>query len=132
MARGKVAKLQDKSARQRKDPRQQVAIAGTCALGDRPEEAVLVTDLAVNGCRVRSNAVGVSRSETVVLHVGDVGPIAGSLKWTKGGALGVAFDEPLEQAEVERLSAAAASAGPDSPRARSPIVANNSSAETIH
>lgn len=132
MARGKVAKLQDKSARSRKDARQQVAIAGTCALGDRPEEAVLVTDLAVNGCRLRSNAVGVSRSEAVVLHVGDVGPIAGSLKWTKGGALGVSFDEPLDEAVVERLSDAAAALPGDSPRTRAPIVAANSSIGTIH
>jgi hypothetical protein len=55
---------------------------------------------------VRTEAIGVTRSEPLQLWLGDVGPIAGKLKWTKGGALGVLFDAPLDQSTLEALLAA--------------------------
>ena len=72
-----------------------VAIEGRCSIGGREAQDVLVTDLDQLGCRMRAAAVGVIKSEPVVLWVSQVGPIPGRLKWTKGGALGVAFNAPL-------------------------------------
>ena len=104
MARGKKrAKLQEKTARSRSTPREAVAIDGTCVIGERDREPALVTDLGLSGCRVRTEVVGVTRSETLVLYLGEFGPIAGSLKWTKGGALGVRFDTPLDEGTLEAL-----------------------------
>ena len=105
MAKAKRPTLQQRSASSRAGDRATVAIAGTCRVGDRPEEDVLITDLASNGCRMRAGAVGVTKTEPLVLRIGPAGPIAARLKWTKGGALGVSFDTPLDEALVEELCA---------------------------
>ena len=103
MARGKHAKLQEKTARSRANPRKRVAIDGTCTIGERDKEEVLITDLGPTGCRMRTGAVGVTKSEPLLLWLGDVGPISGRLKWSKGGALGVSFDQPLSDDDLGRL-----------------------------
>lgn len=108
MAKAKRPKLQQRSASARAGDRTTVAIAGTCRVGDRPEEDVLVTDLGADGCRMRGGAVGVTKAEPLVLRIGSAGPIAARLKWTKGGALGVSFDDPLDEDVLERLYAASA------------------------
>lgn len=110
MPRGKSAKLQPPSARSRTTARQRVAIDGNCVIGTRDKETALVTDLGLTGCRVRTEAVGVTRSETLVLWLGDVGPIPGTLKWSKGGALGVLFDTPLDEGTLAALLASGDSA----------------------
>lgn len=106
MTRGKSARLQPSSARSRTTPRERVVIDGTCIIGERERETALVTDLGLQGCRVRTEAIGVTRSETMQLWLGEVGPIAGRLKWTKGGSLGVLFDSPLDEGTLEALLAA--------------------------
>jgi len=107
MTRGKKrARLQDKGARSRTTPREQVVIEGLCVIGERDKEAALVTDLGLQGCRVRTEAVGVTRSEALQLWLGEFGPVAGKLKWTKGGSLGVRFDQPLDEGTLEALLAA--------------------------
>lgn len=103
MTKGKRAKLQQNTARSRTTTRQPVVIDGECVIGERAKETALVTDLGLQGCRVRTEAVGVTRSETLQLWLGEVGPIAGRLKWSKGGSLGVLFDTPLEEATLEAL-----------------------------
>ena len=104
MTRGKKrAKLQQKSARSRTTPREMVVIEGFCVIGERDKESALVTDLGLSGCRVRTEAVGVTRSETLQLWLGEFGPVSGQLKWSKGGSLGVRFDAPLEEETLEAL-----------------------------
>ena len=103
MTREKRTKLESTSARLRTLPRQHVVIEGTCVIGDRGKEWALVTDLGLSGCRVRTEAVGVTRSEALVLWLGEVGPIPGKLKWTKGGSLGILFDSPLDEGTLEAL-----------------------------
>lgn len=106
MTRGKSAKLERKSAGSRTTRRDSVVIEGTCAIGERGKETALVTDLGLEGCRVRTEVVGVTRSEPLLLWFGELGPIAGKLKWTKGGSLGVLFDTPIDEAMLEALLAA--------------------------
>ena len=106
MTRGKHTKLQQNSARSRSTLRSAVVIEGSCVIGDRGKESALVTDLGLQGCRVRTEAVGVTRSEGLQLWLGEVGPISGKLKWTKGGSLGVQFDYPLDQGTLDALLAA--------------------------
>jgi hypothetical protein len=103
MTREKRAKLQQKTARSRTTTRQPVVIDGQCVIGERPKETALVTDLGLQGCRVRTEAIGVTRSEGLQLWLGEFGPIAGKLKWSKGGSLGVLFDTPLEEETLESL-----------------------------
>jgi hypothetical protein len=103
MTRGKRPKLQQTTARSRITPRSAVVIDGQCAVGERAKEPALVTDLGLQGCRVRTEAVGVKRSEGLLLWLGEVGPISGTLKWSKGGSLGVLFDTPLDEAMLNAL-----------------------------
>ncbi|WP_305096737.1 hypothetical protein [Croceibacterium aestuarii] len=105
MAKGKSAKLVQSGPRDRTAGREQVAIPGRCSIGGREEEEVLVTDLGRHGCRMHTGAVGVTRSERLVLILAGCAPIQGSLKWSKGGALGVRFSEPLGQEQLETLCA---------------------------
>jgi hypothetical protein len=102
----KRAKLQQNTARSRSSPREHVVIEGACVIGERGKEAALVTDLGLQGCRVRTEAVGVTRSEALQLWLGEFGPVAGTLKWTKSGSLGVRFDQPLDEGTLEALLAA--------------------------
>lgn len=102
MARNRPT-LQRDSAHSRGTARPTVTLDGRCSIGGRGEQEVVVTDLHARGCRMRGAAVGVIKSEPLVLWVGDIGPVAGRLKWTKGGSLGVAFDEPLAPALLETL-----------------------------
>jgi hypothetical protein len=85
--------------------RESVAIPGTYQVGERPAEPVLVTDLSAYGCRLRGDSVGVTKSEPVMLWLGETGPIGAKLKWVKKGSLGLAFDDALDDNLLERLLA---------------------------
>jgi len=85
--------------------RESVVIPGTCQVGDRLPESVLITDLSAGGCRLRADSIGVTKSEPVQLWFGDVGPILAKLKWIKKGSLGLAFDTRLEDKVLEDLLA---------------------------
>lgn len=103
MTSRKASKLQQNSARSRTSQRNAVVIEGACVIGERGKESALVTDLGLRGCRVWTEAVGVTRSEGLLLWLGEVGPIAGKLRWSKGGSLGVLFDSPLDEGTLEAL-----------------------------
>lgn len=110
MGKAKRPILRQRSANSREGDRATVAVAASCTMGDRPEEAVLVTNLSPTGCRIRAGAVGVTKTEPLVLRIGSAGPITARLAWAKGGALGVLFDTPLAEELVEELRAASAPA----------------------
>ena len=103
MTRGKRATLRQTSARDRNNAREAVAITATCRIGDRAEEQVLVTDLNAGGCRMHTSAVGVTRAEPLVLVLPGCEPIDATLKWIKGGSLGVRFATPLGEEQVATL-----------------------------
>lgn len=90
----------------RTDTRESVVIPGTCQVGERSPEAVLVTDLSASGCRLRGDSIGVTKSEPVQLWLGNAGPISAKLKWVKKGSLGLAFDVSLDEKLLEKLLAA--------------------------
>ena len=105
MTRGKRAPLRPTSSRDRNSTREQVAIAAACSIGERAEEQVLVTDLNTGGCRMHTAAVGVLRSEPLVLTFAGCDPVRATLKWNKGGSLGVRFDTALSEEAVATLCA---------------------------
>lgn len=95
MAGRKTPSLHRHTARAQGSARRQVAIEGRCRIGGRAPHDVLVTDLGESGCRLHANAIGVTKAEPLELWLGEMGPIAGRLKWTRNGALGVSFDTAL-------------------------------------
>lgn len=99
----KPAMLSRKTTRSADAERQRVAIDGRCSIGGREAQDVMVIDLDPTGCQMRASAVGVTKAEPVKLWFGSTGPIDGRLKWTKGGALGVSFEAPLEDDVLETL-----------------------------
>jgi hypothetical protein len=88
--------------------RERVALSGTCRIGGRPVQEVHVVDLSPSGCQLIGRAVGVTKGETMELTMASLGPFAGTLKWAKRGALGVAFDTPLDEQALARLGEAEA------------------------
>jgi hypothetical protein len=103
MSSRKPATLSRKSARPDDSARRHVAIEGRCSIGGREAQDVMVTDLDLTGCRMRANAIGVIKAEPLKLWFGATGPIDGKLEWTKGGALGVSFEAPLETEMLDTL-----------------------------
>lgn len=104
MTRGKSAKLVNGGSHGRASSGEAVAIAASCTIGTRDAEPVLVTDLDREGCRLHTAAVGgVSKAQALVLHLPGCAAIAGKLVWSKGGALGVRFAEPLSEALLVTL-----------------------------
>lgn len=106
----KQASLHRQTARSPASPRRKVAIEGRCSIGGREAQEALVTELGLTGCRMRVNAVGVTKSDGVELWLGETGPIASRLEWMRGGALGVSFETPLEPELLDTLCEAALSA----------------------
>ena len=64
---------------------------------------MLVTDLGATGCKLQANWVGVTKSEPVQLWLGDFGPVEAKLKWIRKGSLGLAFNDPLEEAVLQPM-----------------------------
>jgi hypothetical protein len=103
MARRKQASLHRQITRSPVSARRKVAIDGRCSIGGREAQEVLLTDLGLTGCRMRGNAVGVIKSDSLELWLGDTGPIAARLEWTRDGALGVSFETPIEAELLDSL-----------------------------
>jgi hypothetical protein len=99
----KHIKLVLKGDADRSGARERVALPGTCRIGEGETQEVHVVDLSSAGCRVLGAAVGVTKGEALELSLGALGPFAGTLKWAKRGALGVAFDAPLDEAALVAL-----------------------------
>lgn len=103
MGNPKRPKLALTGASDRQSTRAPVAIPATCVIGDRDAEDVLVTDLGSTGCSLYTSAVGVTKAEPIIIRLeGDLS-INGTLKWNKGGAIGVRFEEPLAPDRLEKL-----------------------------
>lgn len=103
MTSRKSASLNRQINRASSTARRRVTIEGRCGFGGREPKDVLVTDLGETGCRLQVNAVGVSKAEPLALWLGETGPIAGRLEWTRGGSLGVSFESPLTADALEAL-----------------------------
>ena len=102
MAR-KPASLHRQTTRSPASARRKVAIDGRCSIGGREAQDVLLTDIGLTGCRMRANAVGVTKSDSLELWLGETGPIASKLEWARDGALGVSFEVPLESELLDAL-----------------------------
>lgn len=94
----------------RASDRHAVVIAGSCQVGTAEPQDVTVTDLAADGCRLRGIWAGMTKAEPVQLWLGGHGPVVARLKWARKGALGLAFEPPLDEAVVARLCEASAGA----------------------
>jgi hypothetical protein len=99
----KRARIHPNPEMDRTTVREPVVIPGTCRIGDGQAEDVLVIDLGANGCRLRGNSLGVTKSQPVELQIGEFGPVAAKLRWVKRGSIGVKFDVPIEEAALQKL-----------------------------
>jgi hypothetical protein len=104
MAGSKRIKLTARSEVVRAGERESVAIAGRCQVGEGAGEAVDVLDLDAHGCRLRGLGLAVSKTATLQLWLGPIGPLPARLKWLKHGDAGIAFDRLLTPEEVAGAS----------------------------
>lgn len=58
------------------------------------------SEISSTGCRVMADRGDFKEGETLELFLGPVGPIGGTVRWTKGDMAGVQFDAPLDAAIV--------------------------------
>lgn len=92
----------------RKGDRDALALDGRCRVGDGEPREVRVTDLDAHGCQIRGLSIGVTKSDPLELWLGAASPVAARLRWAKNGALGIAFDEPLDEAVLGQVREAEA------------------------
>lgn len=83
--------------------RNSLTTEGKCRIGDGVIQDVLLTDLDAHGCMMRGSAVGVTKSAPLQLWLGEVGPIAGKLRWARRGAVGIEFDVPLNDDLINQV-----------------------------
>ena len=84
--------------------RSALTVDGRCRLGEGEPQDVRLTDLDVRGCQIRGFSTGVTKSDALELWLGAVGPVTARLRWAKRGAIGVAFDEPIDEAVLGQVA----------------------------
>lgn len=101
-----------------------VSLEGRCSIGGGQPEPIAVLDLDPRGCRVKGITAAVTKAELVQLWLGDLGPVAGKLKWAKRGSAGIAFDAPLDEDQLvsAKLTATPAPASQVIPLRRRPLL----------
>jgi len=69
-----------------------------------------VLDLDARGCRVKGVTAAVTKVDVLRLWLGELGPIAGRLRWVKRGSAGIAFEAPLSEEDLDSAKLTAAPA----------------------
>ena len=87
----------------RAEGRDFVSLEGRCVVGEGAAEPIAILDLDARGCRVKGIGAALTKSDLLLLWLGEVGPVSARLRWAKGGSAGVAFDTPLGEAELDRV-----------------------------
>jgi hypothetical protein len=84
--------------------RSALTVDGRCRVGNNEPQDVRVTDLDGRGCQIRGFSTGVTKSDPLELWLGPVGPLGARLRWAKRGAIGVAFDEAIDEAVLGQVA----------------------------
>ncbi|MBO9518333.1 MAG: hypothetical protein J7493_09720 [Porphyrobacter sp.] len=99
----KRASLVRNTETSRAGERNSLTTEGKCQIGNGEVQEVLLTDLDTHGCMMRGSAIGVTKSDPLKLWLGDVGPIAGKLRWARRGSVGIEFDIPLVDDVIDQV-----------------------------
>ncbi len=94
----------------RAGPRDCVSLEGRCRVGAGEATRIAVLDIDSGGCRAKGITAAVTKVDPLQLWLGEIGPIAGRLRWAKRGSVGIAFDEPLDETTLARIVETAAPA----------------------
>jgi hypothetical protein len=78
-----------------------VSLEGRCSVGEGEAEPIAVLDLDARGCRVKGVTAAVTKVDVLRLWLGELGPIAGRLRWVKRGSAGIAFEAPLSEEDLD-------------------------------
>jgi hypothetical protein len=105
MTAPKRPKLYDRGEAARTGERTTVRIPANCQAGEQAAEDTFVTDISTHGCKLLAVTVGALKSQPITLRFEGEAPITGRLKWVKQASLGIAFDTPLSEEVLARVSA---------------------------
>ena len=108
MAKLTRPKLATRYSGPRAEGREFVSLEGRCVVGEGAAEPIAILDLDARGCRVRGIGAALTKSDLLLLWLGEVGPVRARLRWAKRGSAGVAFDAPLDEVELARVRTTAA------------------------
>ena len=100
MAKLNRPKLATRYTGPRAGTRDFVSLEGRCSVGDAEAERIAVLDLDAGGCRVKGITFAVTKTDPLQLWLGEIGPLRGKLRWVKRGSAGIAFVEPLDEAQL--------------------------------
>ncbi len=103
MAKFNRPKLATHYAGPRAGNRDFVSLEGRCSVGNGAVEPIAVLDLDPRGCRIKGVTAAVTKTDTLQLWLGALGPFTGKLRWAKRGSAGVAFDAPLADQQLETI-----------------------------
>lgn len=92
--------------------RDSVSLEATCRVGDGESFAVAVLDLDAHGCRVRGFGAAATKFDAIALRFGELDPVHAGLRWVKRGSAGLAFANPLSEAELEVIHRSAGYVAP--------------------
>lgn len=88
---------------QRISTRQSLLLNVRCHIADDIVPEVWLTDLAATGCQLILRAGLLHVHQRVIIQPRETGDLPGVVRWSFGAKAGIAFDQPIDEARLERL-----------------------------
>ena len=89
----------------RREERYSISAAGRYRKGTGVRYNVAITDLSEYGCQFADLVGRVEEGDAITLRVGEIGPIAATVRWVKRRQIGVRFDTPLYPSVLDHIIA---------------------------
>ena len=79
----------------RQEPRRTIGAWGHYRTGRGVSRDVKILDVNAKGCRFHDKFGTLKEDATIVLRIGNIGPLLAYVRWTEGFVVGTEFEEPL-------------------------------------
>lgn len=89
---------------QPREPRATVNLEAQLLSGHDEQRDILIINLSRQGIGARCRTGAPSMGDRVIIHVADLPPLTGSVRWCRGEQFGVRLDDEIDP---ERIAAAA-------------------------
>lgn len=86
----------------RNEIRHELTIQGRIVANSGARE-VTVLDLSESGCRFADRYRGLNPGDTITIKIGPIGPVRATVRWCRGGYVGIAFENPLYPSVLEHI-----------------------------
>ncbi len=97
--------MMDSNIGRRKTRRKVISVPGKIRTGCCVAHHVAITDLSEGGCCAIERGSSLTEGSTVSIRVGRLDPIEATVRWAKGGEIGLEFQRPLYGPVFEHIRA---------------------------